>query len=157
MKKLGLTALAAIAAASCATAYGPRYERASASGSYGYYDTRLEENRYRVQYRADGDAYIAQDFAMRRAAELTRSRGYDWFQVINRSRAANDDMFGRYDRYRYGADNTAQNRSRPEYGSGYQDDSVVVLDIVMGYNPPPKAANIYDAKRLQKYQSGDRQ
>lgn len=36
MKKLGLMALAAIAAASCATAYGPRYERASASGNYGY-------------------------------------------------------------------------------------------------------------------------
>lgn len=155
MKKLGPMALAAIAAVGCATAYEPRYERASASGNYGYYDTRVEENRYRVQYRAEGDAYAAQDFAMRRAGELTRARGYDWFQVVNRSRAVSDDMFGRYDSYRYGADNT-QNRERPAYGSGYDDDSVVVLDIIMGYNPPPNGSNVYDAKRLEAYRADDR-
>lgn len=136
--------LAAIAAAGCATSYAPRYQRASDSRDVGYYDQRVSDNRYVVQYRADGnDPRLAEDFAMRRAAEVTLESKYDWFQIINRSRAMSDTAFGRYDGSRYYAN---EYESRPTYGA--YDDNLVVLEIVMGYNPPPRGDSIYDARRL---------
>lgn len=149
MRKLGIAALAALIAAGCATSYGPRYGRADDPRDYGYYETQLDENRYRVQYRAEEGGYYAEDFAMRRAAELTLDRDYDWFQVIGRSRAMRDEVFDRYEGTRYYGDDRSY-RDRPRYGDGY-DDSVAVLEIVMGYNPPPRGASIYDARRVLDY------
>lgn len=155
MKRLSLLAFAAIAVVGCTTATGPRYERANGPGDSGYSDVRLDENRYRVQYRADGDDYgVAQDFAMRRAAQLTLDRRYQWFQVVGRSRAVSDDAFTRYDESRY-ADSDRSNRDRPPYASNTGDD-VVVLEIVMGYNPPPKGSSIYDPRRVLDTRYDDR-
>lgn len=157
MKKLRLWAaasLAAVSAAACSTYEAEdRYRRADRLGGVGYSEQRYEENRYRVYYRTEYDRYRAEDFAMRRAAELTIERRYDWFQVLNRSRAVGDDMFGRYDRYTYGYDDPDwRNRpqDRPAYGD-YEDDSVVILDVVMGNSPPPRAANVYEARRVLDY------
>lgn len=152
MKKFALFALVATLVVGCATAYGPRYEAARGPGDTGYYDTRLDENRYRVQYRTDyRDGAYAEDFVMRRAAELTLNRGYHWFQVINRNRAVSDAMFGRYDTYRYEPQNP-QYRGRPNYyDRGYDDGAVTVIEIVMGYNPPPRASSTYDARQVLDY------
>lgn len=159
MKSLLLGAVALVSLGGCVADGGARYGRASDSNAYGYSDVRLDENRYRVQYRSDGENYLSEDFAMRRAAELTRQRGYDWFQVLNRSRAVSDDMFGRYDQYRYRSNDTRSDaddrRDRPGYGSGYDNDAVVVLDIVMGNNPPPNGGSVYDADRVFNYRSAD--
>ena len=155
MKKLGIAALAALIVAGCATTYGPRYERASGPRDYGYYDTQLDENRYRVQYRASEGGYYAEDYAMRRAAELTLNQGYDWFQVIGRSRAMRDEVFDRYDGARYYGDDRSY-RERPRYGDGPDyDDAVAVLDIIMGYNPPPRASSTYDARQVLDYRPRD--
>lgn len=155
MKKIGFAVLGVLALAGCVADGGERYGRASDSGAYGYSDVRLDENRYRIQYRASGERYLAEDFAMRRAAELTRQRGYDWFQVLNRSRAVSDDMFNRYDDYRFrSTDSRADARERPAYGSGYDDDTVAVIDVIMGNNPAPNAGSVFDAERVLGYRSG---
>ncbi len=168
MKKPILTALALAAAAAvgCASAYGPRYERADSRGDFGYTDVRLDENRYRIEYRADhADSGLAQDFAMRRAAELTLARNYEWFQVINRNRAFSDDFFGRYDTHRYGVADQVADRSYPDnrypddryrdrpayYDRGYDDQSAAVIEVVMGYDPPPRGSSIYDPRRVLDY------
>ncbi|MGE0408491.1 MAG: hypothetical protein AB7P23_04415 [Amphiplicatus sp.] len=148
MKIIAL-ALIAMTAAGCATAYGPRYQAASGPGDLGYYDHRLDDNRYRIEYRSAEGGYAAEDYAMRRAAELTLAQDYDWFQVTRRSRAFGDDFFDRYDRTRYYRDDRDY-RGRPRYGDGY-DDAVAVLEIVMGYNPPPRGASIYDPRRVLDY------
>ena len=152
MRRLGFFALLTLIVAGCATAYGPRYQAASGPGDIGYFDTRLDENRYRIQYRTDyADPALAQDFAMRRAAELTLNRGYDWFQVINRNNIMTDDAFGRYEGSRYRFDDGPY-RDRPAYyDRGYGDDSVAVIDVVMGYNPPPRGSSIYEARRVLDY------
>lgn len=161
MKKLRVIAAAALAltaAAACTTVYDEdRYQRADRSG-FGYSEQRIDDNRYQVRYRAEFDAYRAQDFAMRRSAELTLDRRYDWFQVVNRSRAVGDDMFGRYDRYAYGDnDRTGTDRNaRPGYGSGYDNDQIVILDIVMGNNPPPRGGSVYDARQVMQYRDDRR-
>lgn len=154
MRKALLAAVvcASLAAASCATSYGPRYERAADNGDTGYYDTRVSENRFIVQYRAaGGDAQLGEDFAFRRAAELALEEDYDWFQVINRSRGLSDGAFDRFDRARVYRD---QYQARPSYRDdyarnyGYYDERLIVLEIIMGYNPAPRGDSIYDARRV---------
>lgn len=153
MRALAL-ALTAMLAVGCASSYGPDYDRAENRGDLGYYDTRLDQNRYRIEYRTDyRDSELAQDFAMRRAAELTLQGGYEWFQVIHRNRAFSDDFFGRYDTYRYN-DRNDRYRGRPAYYDGdYNDSAVAVIEVVMGYDPPPGGSSIYDARRVLDYTS----
>lgn len=146
MKTHAILGIAALALAGCATGpYGPVYERAESQYGDGYADYRLDENRYRVQYRVEnGNVELAQDWAMRRAAELTLQQRYDWFQVLSRNSAYDDDDFDRYDRFQYNQDY----RDRPRYDSRYDDDAIAVIEILMGNNPPPRSASVYDARRV---------
>lgn len=147
MRTLAL-ALTAILAVGCAST-GPSYQRAENRGDFGYYDTRIDQNRYRIEYRTvEDNPELAQDLAMRRAAELTLRGNYEWFQVINRSRAFSDNFFGRYDTYRL----DRNDRGRPAYNDRY-NNSVAAIEVVMGYNPPPRGSSIYDARRVLDYTS----
>ncbi len=154
MKKMLLAiAVTAFALTACASTYGPRYQQARGQGDVGYYDTRIDQNRYRVQYRlTSGDAQLAQDWVFRRAAELTLDNRYDWFQVLSRSRDLSDNTFQRYEPTRYNYDDRTAN-DRPPYGD--YGDRVAVIEIVMGENPPPRASSVYDARRVLD-QSRDR-
>ena len=72
--------------AACAptpTAYGP----AAAIGSgVGYEDLRIEDDRWRVTFTGGPSASRAdvERLALRRAAELSLSNGYEWFTVVDR-------------------------------------------------------------------------
>ncbi|MDR7120084.1 CC0125/CC1285 family lipoprotein [Rheinheimera soli] len=60
----------------------PDYRSASAAG-YGYSDTELGPNYHRVQFKLRGKNKVkAMDYALQRAAELTLSQGYDWFDLV---------------------------------------------------------------------------
>ncbi len=78
IRSIAAFALLALTAA-CATAvpYGP----AAKDGAKGYMVQPIESNRFRVSYR-DGDAETARTRALRRAAEITRENGAEWFQVV---------------------------------------------------------------------------
>jgi hypothetical protein len=78
--QMAAAALALLAAGCAGTpAYGP----AEGSG-FGYREQAIESARYRVTYRAKSPVE-AEDGALRRAAELTRQQGYDYFTVTARS------------------------------------------------------------------------
>ena len=53
----------------------------------GYSEMRIEQNRYRVSYRAanPADARRIEDFALLRAGQVTLNAGYDWFIVDQRN------------------------------------------------------------------------
>ncbi|MEO0399847.1 MAG: hypothetical protein AAF224_10565 [Pseudomonadota bacterium] len=72
---LGLTA--------CVTATGTAYGPAD-GGRYGYSETRIEKDRYRISFAGDGATSpdTVEAFALRRAAELALANGYDWFRVV---------------------------------------------------------------------------
>lgn len=74
--------LAAACAAVGPAAYGPAGE-----DNFGYSETRIEDDRYRVVYRGSGGMppEIVEDYALRRAAELTLASDFDWFRVVARS------------------------------------------------------------------------
>lgn len=75
----------AILLAACAApgpaAYGP-----SGDSRFGYEETRIEQDRYRIVYRGSGGMppEMVEDYALRRAAELALANGYDWFRVVGR-------------------------------------------------------------------------
>jgi len=50
----------------------------------GYQEVQISELRYRVAYRGDGnDLPETIDRTLFRAAEVTASQGYDWFDIID--------------------------------------------------------------------------
>lgn len=70
----------------CATAVGTAYGPADKKG-YGYTETRVEADRYRVTFAGDGATpqNVVEDYALLRAAELALANGYDWFRVVGRA------------------------------------------------------------------------
>ena len=74
-----ITLLTLLILGGCATPYQPE----GAMG--GFYETRIDENVYRVSFR--GNAYTSLDkatyFTMLRSAELTLEKGYNHFLVID--------------------------------------------------------------------------
>ncbi len=75
----------ALALAACAST--PAYAPATTATGVGFSETQIENNRYFVTYRAGGsaDAALLQDYALLRAADLTLSRGAEWFWVDRRT------------------------------------------------------------------------
>ncbi|WP_188151987.1 CC0125/CC1285 family lipoprotein [Teredinibacter waterburyi] len=66
----------------CASNSG--YQKAAGYG-YGYSETVISDNRYRVDYKARNKTNsTVRHYALRRAAELTLEKGYDWFVVVDR-------------------------------------------------------------------------
>ncbi|MBI1181635.1 MAG: hypothetical protein GC201_13875 [Alphaproteobacteria bacterium] len=129
-----------VAACASDTLYMP----ASGPGEVGYTESRTDPARFVVTYRGPSDMKPSDvyQYALLRAAEVTRHSGYGWFYIVD-----------------------TQGRALPATGgdvvpSGpygdyhrYYDESrhVVSLDIVMGYgHKPPKDPNAFDARRLQK-------
>ena len=86
MKRLILTATAALALAACATgpsAYGPSDGR-----SMGFENTQIEKDRFRIAYtgRTEGEA---RDFVLLRAAEIAIAEGYTHFKVLGGNMSGN--------------------------------------------------------------------
>lgn len=77
-----LLASALSACASAPSTYAPAGE-----GNRGFSERRIESDRIRVRYEGGADISMeeAEDFALRRAAELTLDQGGDWFELVNRT------------------------------------------------------------------------
>jgi len=92
--RLMVLPLAGLVLAGCvsATPYAP----AEGSFGYGHGVAQIEQNRFRVRFRANGwtpqetvDLYL-----LHRAAEVTLEAGFDWFRVVARGPAAEDRSEG---------------------------------------------------------------
>ncbi len=84
--RLVLISLLGLALTACAGAppvYGPA---AAHPGGVGFSQIRIEDDRWRVSYMAQGDdaRLEAERLVLRRAAELTLQNGFEWFEVIDR-------------------------------------------------------------------------
>lgn len=155
MRRLLLPALAALALAACASA--PVYAPAAAPGRPGYSDLRIEQDRYRVAYRADGaaDAALIQNYALLRAGQVTLDAGYDWFIVDNRTL----DRGGGYSgpRASVGVGGGSWGGSSGvgvgigfgiPLGGGGDNAAAASLDIRLGRGPKPDDPNAYDAREV---------
>ncbi|RYY77162.1 MAG: hypothetical protein EOO52_06685 [Gammaproteobacteria bacterium] len=78
----------------CSSVPSSPYQAAKGSG-YGYTEKSLGGNSYRIEFRmANGTVKKAEDYAILRAAELTISQGYDWFEV--KKRYSWDDNYNKH-------------------------------------------------------------
>lgn len=133
------------------------YKPAKNSG-FGYKETLLGPNHYRVQFKSSGSTKRAQDYALLRAAELTTEQGYDWFVVTKRDLDTNDE------RKSIGPDINSRQvierncgllgcnsrvQSVPELDMGIDEnpfpDVKVILEINFGKGIRPSTKNTYDA------------
>jgi len=139
-----------LAACASTNTYGP----ATGSG-FGYTDQAIESNRYRISFRA-GDASFAENGALRRAAELTRQQGFDYFTVVSRDlereRTNSGSSVGL-------GGSTGGRRSGVGIGVsvplGGQSERVTArLEIVMGREERPDDPRSYSAKSILNNLSG---
>jgi hypothetical protein len=168
---LALLILIAVAVSGCASqspANNSAYKPAKNSG-FGYKETLLGPNNYRVQFKSSGSTRKAQDFALLRAAELTTENGYDWFVVNKR------DLDSDANKKSLGSDfNTRQptierdcgllgctNRvtsgraqTFPDIDSDLDEtpfpEVKVILEITFGKGVRPSTKNTYDALETQE-------
>lgn len=81
MKHFLLSTIAAVSLIACATgpsAYGP----AATGNGLGFENTKIESDRFRINYTGRSAAE-AQDFALLRAAEIALDEGYSHFRIIS--------------------------------------------------------------------------
>lgn len=154
MLKVTGAALTLLLLTGCATptAYGP----ATRPGAAGYSESQIESDRFRITFRtAAGGARYAEDMALRRAADLTLARGYDWFIVNNRFSETGADSsprfsvgtgFGSYGRNSSVGVGTSV--GIPLAGPGPAAEAS--LEIRLGKGAKPQDANAYDAHELAR-------
>lgn len=161
MNRLTLSVIAAagLAVSACASLapYGPQV----GPNGQGYVEQRIESNRYRVTYNGVGDPGPVSDYALLRAAELTTTQGYDWFEITQRWIDGRPDSAGGF-RPSVGV-GYGSGRYSGRYGS-YRSSGVGVgvglnfsgpsptstsLEIVMGNGSRPDRPNAYDAREVR--------
>ena len=153
MKRL-VSFLFALAIAACSTAptvYGP----AATNSAVGYRQTKIEDDRYRVSFRANADLKAPQveDMALRRAAEIALENGREWFLVVNRF----TDLAGGS----YGGSGTSVGvgGSSGSYGSSsgvgigfsFSPDTrqyESTLEVLLGSGAKPSSPDAYDARAI---------
>ncbi|MGX5174669.1 CC0125/CC1285 family lipoprotein [Aliikangiella sp. IMCC44653] len=143
----------------------PKYRQASGNG-YGYSESKLSENHYRIHFKLKGrDTSAAMDYAMLRAAEISLLNGYDWFVVVSReTMAENNDDSG----FSLGASTTFQRRTQcglvackttsepvTTYGANVRagDTSSQVesiLEVRLGKGVKPSSENSFSALEVKQ-------
>lgn len=152
--------------AGCATQ--TPYQPAAKRGEYGYSETQLTDNRYRISFNGNPATPVetTKDYALLRSAELTLQKGYDWFELADRgsdrklrSNASVGSRIGFpaqtevYQRCGLLQCDTVVSRG-PGFGSEFDFDTperatyATSLEIVMGKKPMPTSADTYDARQL---------
>jgi len=91
MKTIILFACALIISG-CST--GRSYHDANNPWKLGYSDTQLNENVYRVSYAGyDIPQNECDDFAIFRAAEISKARGYKYFRILDEKQSSSSQTY----------------------------------------------------------------
>lgn len=162
----------ALAACETATPYQPLQNNWSSSG--GYSDAKLEQNRWRVTFQGNSltSRQTVENYLLYRAAELTVSQGYDWFETVDRKTDKHTETYvdpapgpwgygwRPYWRYygRYGWRGWGPFWGDPLWGDPFWVDNMDVTtvekyeataEIVMGHSPKPAGdVHAFDAHEV---------
>lgn len=155
MARLVVPALAALMLAACATT-PTVYQPAAGPAAVGYSEYRIEPGRYRITFRGGSGAPAQQvaDFALLRAADLAIAEGYDWFRVADR--IVQQEGYGAGPQISVGAGGSDWGRSSSvgvglgtSFNLGGGPAFSQTLEVVMGKGPPPRSADVYDAREIR--------
>ena len=122
----------------------------------GFYESQIEDNRVRITYRTDGRTprERAETIVLARAADLTLSKGYEWFQVVGRQAGVHqpngptiglglgNTSFGRHSAVGVGL-GTSFNLAGPAA-------QVLTMEVVMGRGAKPNDLQAYDAADVSR-------
>jgi len=162
--KILLSMAFVILASGCATqsAYGP----ADHNNGYGYSESRLTSNRYRVSFTGNSHTSSdrVKDYALLRAAELTLQQDHDWFNIVSREtdkESREGAEFGisanqpRYITRDCGLLGCRTSFSRVSSGAHISSSRTSTrytsfVEIVMGSGEPENPAAVYDASELSE-------
>lgn len=141
------------------------YSPSSGSG-YGYSHSQIDSNSYRVHFKMRGDdSQKAMDYAMRRAAQLTLEKGYDWFvindqQTLTHTRKNADPSIAHSQTMVVTRDCgllSCQTRTYPvhqtSFGAQLESSQSMVESIIavrMGKGVRPQSDNSYDALEVHE-------
>ncbi|MEM9838928.1 MAG: hypothetical protein AAF830_07195 [Pseudomonadota bacterium] len=146
MFRVFLAPISLLLLAACASSgtYGP-----ASGGGFGYTQQAIEDNRYRVTFKAR-DASEAEDGALRRAAEITVEQGFDHFTVVSRDLAR--EQRGPNSSVGIGGGSIGR-RSGVGVGvsvplGGTNETVTARLEIVMGRGEKPEGPRSYRARGI---------
>jgi hypothetical protein len=143
------------------------YVEATSARDYGYSESRITDNRYRVSFRGDADTSSdeVKDMALLRAAEITLRNDYDWFRVLTQE-TQQDSTQTPVTTTRRGADTQQVFRDcgprgctttiTPAYTGAdvvairEQDRYTTSIEIVMGDGDLEDPTTAYDATELRR-------
>ena len=147
-----ISACAAVGPAS----YGP----ADAKG-FGFAEQRIEDDRFRVSYQGSGGMPpdLVEDYALRRAAELTLQQGYDWFRVVGRDLVGEErggvSVGTGFGSSSYGRRSSVGVGVGADLGRvGAQEYYAARMEILMGSGPAPDDGEVYNARSVLENLTG---
>jgi outer membrane protein TolC len=156
MRRLILTAAACTLLSACATT-PTVYAPAAGPKAVGFSEYRIEPGRYRITFQGGPGAPLEQvsDYALLRAADLAIADGYDWFRVSDRYlRQAGASSGPRFSVGAGGADFGRRSSVGLGVGTSFNlggGASVAqTLEVMMGRGPPPRGADVYDAREIRR-------
>ncbi|MES1950849.1 MULTISPECIES: hypothetical protein [unclassified Salinisphaera] len=142
----------ALLLAACAS--GPAYRAAPTADGYGYRDTQLTADRYRVSFSGDYDMAreTVENFALFRAADVALAHGGERFRINSRETSPVTSTYG-------GGPSTSVGYGwgYPFWGTsiGYSTGASsrtryeTVLEIQIGDEVPAQGPDVYDANQLK--------
>lgn len=140
--------------AACAATGPTTYGAADAKG-FGYEETRIENDRYRVMYRGSGGMppELVEDYALLRAAELALANGYDWFRVVARDLSGEErggvSVGAGFGTGSYGRRSSVGVGVGGDLGRvGAQAFYTARLEVLFGSGEKPEDGGAYDAASL---------
>jgi len=148
--------LAALTLAACETPQPTLYQPAGGPRGVGFSEARIEPGRYRVTFHAGPGAppAQAQDYALRRAADLAVADGYDWFRVYGRDMGwtgGNGPTIGLgIGGASFGRHSAVGGSVGTGFNLGGGPAPVATLEVVMGRGPRPPGPDVYDARGVQR-------
>ena len=151
MKAFILTLILGCLLGACASkpkAFGPAY-----GSDFGYENTRLQQDRFRISYTSRG-AYESRDLALYRAAQIADNEGYSHFEII-------------WSDYADNGPNPIRSKAGVLLGGGHSGPYVDVgvedvvravegpkvtetIEVILLSSDQPQNVNVYEAKSLLK-------
>lgn len=148
--------VACVGLAACETPQSMAYQPIAGPQQVGFSEQRIEPGRYRIFFHGAPGAprAMVEDYALRRAADLTLSDGYDWFRVYDRTVAYNRPTgpqvglsiggmsFGRHSAVGGGVGTS--------FPLGGGPSVTATLEVTMGKGPRPPSPDAYDARGVRE-------
>ncbi len=138
----------------CASA-GPADYSAANGGRFGFSDAKIETGRYRVIYKGSGGVppFVVEQFALRRAAELTLENDQDWFRVVGKQvdgdRRGGVSVGGGVGSGRVGRRSSVGVGVGGDFGTiGSRAFYEVTLEILTGMGEQPEGEEVYNARSI---------